>query len=290
MEKRRMGRTAAFLTAFFATLLAMSAVLATLLLIAEFSGEEDAAVTEKAAYMPEEADRLTLLASWRESRTQAPDFFILFGFMPDKGKISVCMLPESVYVEEGGQGATLGSVYEKGGIAYTQKILSKYLDIPIDRHAETTLEATEKLLSYQGLMDYYLPVDIRYRRGLRSVDMPKGNYQLDGRKLADILLCPSFAGGIAEQTDRGGMLLSRIAAESLPAFLSGEGDLLTERLLDWNETDLSWADYEQRKQALRFLAALDLPAASAVFLDGTQTGEGAYRLTDDCLYRIGEAF
>jgi len=291
MKQLTRQRLASFFTAFFATLLAMGLVLSLLFLAARLRGEAPAEEPPRpTVYLPGAEERLTLLAAGVEETGMAPDLFVLLGFFPDDGRIALCVLPPGVRVSAEGQEDTLASLYEKGGLAYLQKRLAAGLGIPLDRIAQVELADLEALLAARGLMDYHLPAELSYTLRGRTVFLPPGRYRLDGRTAADILLCPNYPGGELERSDRGAMLLSRMVSDNLPAFLSDAGDALMDRLFAWIETDLSRTDYHQRKEALAFLARLDLSPVGAVFLDGTETAGGSILLTEGCLARLRAAF
>lgn len=291
MKQETKAGVGGFFTAFFTTLLLMGAVFCVLYLVMEYRDRvKEQQPGGPSTYLPEAQDRLTLLLAGRETADLPPDIFLLVGFLPDRGKVTVCLLPPGTYVPDQGQHTTLAQLHERGGVRYAQKVLAEYLDIPIQRYAQGDLDTLDRLLMSQGLMDYHLPVDIRYTLRGREVVMPRGDYQLDGRKAADILLCSSYQGGELERSDRGAMLLSQLLQEMMPAFLTDRGDQLAGSLLTWLETDVSYADYEERRGALEFLAALELPATTTLFLEGTQQPGGVLLLSDSCLDRIRETY
>lgn len=288
MSRRKQNTTMGFFTAFFTTLLIMALVLCVVYLVYE---NRDSAtgpgvqLADPNTYLPQADERLNILVVGREDDTLPPDFFLLVGFLPDTGKISVCFLPPGTALLENGSETTLATVWDKGGARYAQRILAEDLSIPIDRYMNASLETLDRVLSSLGLMDYYLPVDLHFALRDREVNMPKGDYQLDGRKAADILCCNNYSGGEIERSDRGGMLFSQVFAKLLPLALTDQGDQMATNLLNWTETDISFADYEQRRKALEFLAALELPATTTVFLDGTEA-DGTLRLSLACRQRI----
>lgn len=298
MKRETKAGLGGFLTAFFTTLLLMGAAFCVLYLVLEYRAQVKGNQQPggPSTYLPEAQDRLTLLLAGRESDAVPPDLFLLVGFLPDRGKVTVCLLPPSTYVPDQGLHTTLAQLYDRGGVRYAQKVLAQYLDIPIQRYAQGDLKSLDKLMMSQGLMDYHLPVDIRYSLRGREVVMPRGDYQLDGRKAADILLCTAYQGGELERSDRGAMLLSQLIQELLPAFLTDRGDQLAGSVLSWLETDTSYADYEERRGALGFLAALELPATTTLFLEGEVVGAardgtgGVLRLSPSCLDRIRETY
>lgn len=293
MQRKNNHVYSTFFRAFGVTLLLMGVVLATVCLafyLRQNRPEQDVSQLPT-VYLPRKEERLNILLTGAEDGLTDPDCYLLFGFLPDKGRIALCMLPPKTYVEYGGEATTLQGLYQKGGIAYTRKALEQYLQIPLDRWAKMDVEGLSRLMSMTGLMDYYLPVDLNGKLHGRKVVMPKGSYSLDGRKTYDILAYPSYKGGEVERSDRGAMLVSQLVSENLPAFLTDVGDKLIKAVLDVMETDLSYKDYETRKSAASFLAKLDLPATAVVYIEGSMSVDKTiFYLTPGCMNRIQEMY
>lgn len=293
MRRQTKHALAAFGKSFGITLLAMGVVLATICFAfyTRARRPQDPQEELPTAYLPRDEDRLSIFIAGAEDGVTPPDVYLLMGFLPDKGRIALCLLPPATYVEYGGEASTLGSLYQRGGSRYAQQALAGYLGIPLDRWAKVEVEELSRMMNMTGLMDYYLPVDLNAQLHGRTVVMPKGNYQLDGRKAADILAYPAYKGGEVERSDRGALLLSQLVGENLPAFLTDVGDALIQTVLDTVDTDLSWKDYEERKSAMVFLAKLDLPATAVVYIDGSSSRDrGVFYLSPGCISRIQEMY
>ena len=286
-----------FSISFGVTFLAMIVVLGGVCLVsytragAAVTGEEKPAGFLPDTYLPTVEDRLILLAAGTAEEGQPPDSYLLLGFLPDKGKIALCVLPPSTYLEYGGQGTTIQRMWQQGGLGYAQKGLADYLDIPIHRRVSAGPGELDALMAYGGPLDYQLTVDLDYPVHGRQVVMPRGRYQLDGRRVMDIIAYPAYQGGERERSDRAALILSKLITQSLPLFLGEEGEALQETALTVLDTDLSAADCLSRSKALEFLAKLDLPATTAVFIAGSLSKNyTVYHLTQDCKERIREMF
>lgn len=243
-------------------------------------------------YLPEAEDRLTLLVSAAEDADTPPDTYILLAFLPDRGKIAVCVLPAITYLEYGGQGTTIGRMDGQGGIGYAKKGVEQYLDIPIHRTARVDTASLDDLIACRGLMDYELVVDLDYPLHGRQIVMPRGHYQLTGRRVMDIIAYPAYPGGERERSDRAALLVTEMITQTLPVFLDEEeGARFRQAALESIETDLSAADCLRRRAALRFLARLELPATTVVLIDGSLSRSyTVYRLSEGCRERIGAMF
>ncbi len=140
-------------------------------------------------------------------------------------------------------------------------------------------------------MDYDLPVDLNYPLRGRQIVMPRGHYQLTGRRVMDIIAYPAYQGGERERSDRAALLIAQIIRQSLPLFLEDTGAELQETALSVLDTDLSATDCLQRSAALQFLARLELPATATLFLEGTLSKNyTVYHLTQSCKERIWDIY
>lgn len=286
-----------FSVSFGVTFLAMMVVLGGICFVsytragARVEDVEKPRAAQPDTYLPTREDRLVMLVAGTEEEDQAPDTYLLLGFLPDKGKIALCVLPATTYLEYGGQGTTLGRMWQQGGLGYAQKGLAQYMGVPIQRRATVTVEALDALMAFDGPLDYHLGVDLDYTVHGRRVVMPRGRYQLDGRRVMDIITYPAYRGGERERSDRAALLISQLITRSLPLFLEEEGEEFQRVALTAVDTDLSAADCLRRGPALRFLARLELPATTAVFLEGSLSRNyTVYHLTQGCKERIWKMF
>ncbi len=292
-----------FSTSFGITFLAMMVVLGTVCFVSYSKAHKEAAAETEAAgfqpkqgpdtYLPTPEDRLTLLVAGIPEAGAEPETYLLLGFLPDRGKIALCVLPPTTYLEYGGQGTTLGRLWQQGGVGYAKKGLGDYLGIPIHRQAAIDPEELDALMAWSGgPLEYDLGVDLNGELRGKPLSMSRGRWQLDGQRILDLLAYSGYKGGERERSDRASLLLSQLISRTLPVFLEEEtGAGFTDTALSVLDTDLSAADCLQRKAALQFLARLELPTATAVFLEGSLSRNyTVYHLTDSCKARIGEMY
>lgn len=290
-----------FSTSFGITFLGMMVVLGAVCFISYSRAQEKESQKQEAAalrrepdaYLPGAEDRLNILVAGQNGRGEEPDTYLLLGFLPDRGKIALCVLPAATYLEYGGQGSTLGRLWQQGGLGYAKKGLGDYLGIPIHRCAAVGPEELDALMAWSGgLLDYDLTVEIEGEVGGRRLSMSRGRWQLDGQRILDLAAYSGYKGGERERCDRAALLLARLVSRTLPVFLEDEkGEGFTETALELLDTDLSAADCLRRKAALQFLARLELPVASTVFLEGSLSRNyTVYHLTDGCKAQIGEVY
>lgn len=289
-------RVAPFFIAFFVTLVVMAGVLYWLVLFSGAGRQVAAPAGETyeapaTVYLPRKEERLVMLFAGAENKDTLPDVYLLAGFLPDKGSISVCLLPPKTLITTGDQWATVEQLFQRGGVAYAAKAVGGYLGVEIARSGYMEVPGLEKLLESTGDFEYELGTTLDYPLHQRQVAMSPGTHQLDGRAIADILAYPAYKGGELERSDRGAMLVTRMLNYHLPASMTVQGDSLVKSFLNNCKTDISYKDYEERKSATRFLATLKLPAVTAVYVEGALSRDyQTFLLTESCRARLQSVF
>lgn len=290
MEELRRG-AGPFFRAFCVTLALMGVVLSATLLLSRGQPAQQQVNQNMTVYIPEEQDRMNLLATISETEGSVPQVFVLYGFLPDRGQLALSLLPPKTVLHYWGTTLTLEEAWERGGTAYCAKVAAGGLGITIDHIAQLDAKGLEGIMDEVGLMDYDLPVSLDYPMGDRQVVMSKGNQQLDGRKIADILFYPAYEGGEQERSDRGVMLLCQLISRLLPSVLEERGDRLVTAFLNNARTDLSFPDYEYSKQAAKFLARQDPTPVTAVYVEGRLSKDyQQFYLTEGCALRLCQMF
>lgn len=283
-----------FLIAFFVTLLIMAGVFYFLMLMT--GGGTPAPAAEEVnlpvtTCLPQSDRRLCALITLSENYDTPPDVFLLAGFLPDKGRLAVCLLPPKTLITAGDGIATLEELFARGGVAYAAKLAGSYFGIDIARSGTMDVRSLTSFMETIGFFEYELTTTLDYPLHQRQVVMPAGRQLLGGRGIMDILAYPAYKGGEKERSDRGAMLLTQMFNYHLPACLSERGDSLCKSFLNNCQTDLSYKDYEERKSAARFLAALELPAATAVYVEGSLNRDySSFLLTESCLERLHSVY
>lgn len=286
---------APFLVSFFITLLVMGGVLYWAVLLSS-AGQASAPAGEvyqlpDTVYLPRREERLVMLFAGAEDTATPPDVYMLVGFLPDKGSIAVCALPPKTLITSSDQWATLGDIFERGGVAYAAKAVGNYLGVEIAKSGYMEVRGLDRMIETTGFFQYEMTTTLDYPLHRRQVAMSPGSKQLDGRAIADIMAYPAYKGGEVERSDRGAMLLTQMLNHHLPAALTAQGDSLVKNFLNNCQTDLSYKDYEERKTATRFLATLALPAATAVYVEGTLSRDyESFLLTESCRARLQSVY
>ncbi len=281
-----------FLVAFSVTLVLFSGILAGTLYFFGYTDTDsnDTSPVANLVEVPKTDNRLTMLISLRESEDYQPETYALIGFFPDEGQITVALLPPKTMFFYGNEWQTIERLYALGGMQYVAKGLSTYLELPIENTGIATSESLGEFMESAGYYEYYLGKSLDYPHNQRQVVLKQGSHLLDGRKTTDILFYPAYEGGEEERSDRGAMLITNMINHYISLALTQGSDDIAKAMLNSMDTDISYTDYTQRKEAVQFVANIDNPA-TAVYVEGELTAnyEG-FIITDDCIERIRKTY
>lgn len=281
-----------FSTAFLVMSLLFMALLFTVHPTAPKSLQQTAATdTTSINYVPQKEDGLTVLFILAPAPDQEADSFLLAQFDPVSGSVPVTALPPQTLVQNGGREEPLGQVYAYGGAEYACGALSQSLGITIHRYVRASQDSFVSAAAAIGSVEFELPVDITVNQEGAPVEMSGGTQLLDGKKALAILRYDGYQGGelarcaiiedlaVATVNQRGDVVLSTMA------------DSVFQTVATLLDTNISYTDYDNRKQAAEFLVRYQKEPGAAVRLEGAFSEDGgAFTVTDTCLARLRAAY
>lgn len=277
MKNHSFERTKYFVLSFGATFLALLLLalgMAHSLQKTE-SGQQNTAEAPKTDdyYIPRAEDNLNILLIGSDTAGSPARYFFLARLNAVRGEIPVAVLPPQTVVSYGGAPATLTELFAKSGAMAVKQALGEALGVTIDRYAAFTGEALVQAVDLIGYVEYNLPKALIYKDATVSINLTVGRQLVDGQKFYDILRFPAY-----ESEDARGIAASELLAHyvnnRLEAVLSPEADELFQNVINLTESDLSFQDYDSRKEALRFLAKLSGKHARGVLVRGVWNTAG----------------
>lgn len=216
----------------------------------------EASAPEIPDYVPHSSENLTILLVGG-AKDQLPSAMMLVRFAPADGEILLAALPPETMVEDAGRFDSAGGVWKRQGEKRAVAALSKTLQIPIDRYAAVDPDLFIKVVDLVGTVEYTLEEPVTLSDG--AVLLRAGRQLLDGRKLSAMLSYRGIEGGEPARL----RLLNELAAvalrQRLPGLSSAVADAAFKAVANLGRTDLAYADFEVRKQSLRYLAELENP-------------------------------
>ncbi len=283
MSQQQGGKWRSFLAAFFLTMAVLSIVMVVTVLAVQPAMPKNASrqpSEPEYVYRPQQEDSLTLLAI-QTSPSEPSANFLLLRFNPQYGQIPLSLLPPETLVPFNQEQRSLQSVYEQKGAAAAKEALAERLGIVIDRYAKLDSDAFLRIAQKTGTVVYTLPYDIAYTRDGFDIHLSAGERRLDAKDLLDLLAYPPFQRNTLEKSELMGEVLAALINQNLDIAAESNSSgwfLLAINLVD---TDITYADYELRRQAADFLSGIDAQVAASFTAQGEFVGDGTgFALSD----------
>lgn len=208
-----------------------------------------------AVYAPTSQDSLTVLFIGVENDASTSGTFLLARFDPVGGKVPIIVFPAQTAIRNADKTETIAEVYRYGGAEYTKTALAETLGIPIDRYVKLRLDSFIAAAAVIGTVEYDLTDTITVGHGGASVTLKQGKQLLDGQKVADIIGY-DYAEGEIYRCKVTADLAAVIVNQRKDICLTTVVDNVFEKIINLINTDISYTDYYNRKNAAKFLAQM----------------------------------
>jgi len=250
-------------------------------------GDDSGVEVVELAYQPYAGDALTLLLFGTERAHSVADTFVLLRFDPVRGEVGVAVFPPGTVLNHNEREETLSEIYRFGGAIYTRNALSAFLHIPIDRYARISLSGFITAAAAVGSIEFELDEDITIQDGDLPVTLNAGVHLLDGRQIAAFIRYQSYPGGEAQRGRITSQLVSAVINQRIDVVNSTLIDRIFLTVINLADTDITYSDYERRKDAARLMAALGKEVARPIPLQGEFLEDGAkFILADTALANL----
>lgn len=275
-----------FLTAAFLALIMTGAVL---VVQPAMPGAQMRTQPQEYVYQPQAQDTLTLLVIGVDNANEPQDFLLL-RFNPQYGQVPLTLLPVETAVTLNGRGVTLGQAYRTGGGTQAKDALSRRLGIVIDRYSALSRDMFITIADKVGTVAYTLPYDVSYNRDGFEINLAAGKRRLDGQDVADLFGYPEFKNGAIGKSEFIGALVEEIINQNLDTANEDVSPGLFRLAVNLVNTDLTYTDYELRRDAADFVSDLDLQVAGNIPLDGSVLESEAFELSQEYVDMVRQYF
>lgn len=246
--------------------------------------DTEPALGEASSYFPGREEALTVLFVGIGPDGTEGETFILARFDPARGKVPIITLPPETAVRNNERIETLAEVYRYGGADYSRRALAQTLNIDIDRYVRMDIPTFLVAAATVGTVEYNLPQEmVLDNGGAVSITMSPGKQLLDGQRIVEIFRYEKYEGGNLARCRNVSALTAEIVNQRMDIALSTVVDKVFEKLINLIDTDISYADYDDRKQAARFLARMGEDVAQPMEVNGSYN-------EDKTLYTLSDTF
>lgn len=291
MYQTETGRWRNFILSFVMSAAVLSCIMvATVAAVQPQMPKTSAQSEAQAALRPQASDSLTMVVIGT-NETQAAEF-LLIRFNPQYGQVPLSLLPPETIVTHKNQRMTLAQVYADGGGNAVKQALASRLGIIIERYASIPADTFIKVAQQVGSVVYTLPYDIEYKnQNGYSIQIPQGERKLDGQDIAYIFGYPGFDPETFEKSEIAGGLIAAIINQNRNIASLGASENMFKMIVNVVDTDISFSDYEFRKNSADFVANLDTTIAGNLVIEGTYLSDGsAFELSERYVAYIQQYF
>ena len=258
-------RTAAFLIAFFVSLIVMGVSVGGVLVLSKNPEPKRENEIISSPYIARRDEEMVVLAIGCAERGGDATAFMLFKINPIERKISVCSIPPESEATVNIKTDTLTGHYNYGGYQTVMDAVENIYDIKINSYIRVNMEGFCFLVDFFGGIEYDVPYPIE-----TEVDMKlrKGKQMLDGKRVYTIYSGQnSSLERLRLQTD----VTAELIEQNFTRSFSGSIDKIFSLLCDKSDTSISAFDLQYRKEAINHIATSEKKKVSKIYLYGKYT-------------------
>jgi len=294
VDQEKSLRIQYFLLSFCAAFFLLSLMFLFLVTTVHPSSRQDAAqpaALEEEPYLPAEEDALTVLIFGADTSDAVAGTYLLARFDPVVQKVKVAVFPPQTVLISEQREETLSEAYRYGGARYTRDALAKHLNLPIHRYVRISLPNFITAAQAVGSVEFELEEELTLPDGDLSVQLNPGRQLLDGRKVAALIRSRDYPEGELQRCRMTAQLACAIVDQRIDVVNSILLDKIFETIINLVDTDISYADYEERKAAAKLMAESPRPLGTVVEVEGEFSADGErFVLLDTTLAALAQQF
>lgn len=187
---------------------------------------------------------------------------------------------------------TLARAWARGGGNGVKQALSERFGITVDRYAALSRDIFIRIADKTGSVVFEMPYAVSYHSDGYDINIPAGRRRLDGRDVADLFAAPSLEGGPVERAALLGELTAAIVNQNIDSAGKDVSPGLFKFIVNLVDTDLSYVDFELRRDAADFLSQLgDISVAGSLAPAGTLMSDSlSFELSEDYVSTVRKYF
>lgn len=236
-------------------------------------------------YLPDSSDCMTLLLCEQEN----PTIFFLLRFDPVRGQIPVLAFPDSLALNLNGTTEPVSKILPAHGLSGLRQAIEQSLGVAVDRQLTLTRQSAIKLLQDFGPTSLTLSEAVDLTVGGISLTLQEGVQLLDGQRLWALLQKQLPQDDLSRCTFLSDFMALCIN-QHLKYLQHSYSEELFTAVVNASESDLSYQDYDQRRQAAAFLAQLTDSPAQPLSCAFTRNPDATLSFTPECKTAIPNDF
>lgn len=277
MKWRDLDKTKYFVLSFGASFLSLLMLALCMASFVRSEAPQPSAADETPAdayYTPRAQDSMNVLLIVTEN-DKTPVSFILTRLDATRGEIPSAVFPPAMSVAYSASASTLAEVYAKDGAIAAKQALGGALGVNVEKYISFTRDSLIKAVDTIGAVEYELKLPAQYSAAPGALALSSGRQLLDGARFYEVL---KYSSGELPGAEAGAtaVLISEYINTHLVTILQPESDDIFRKVINLSESDISFEDYDSRREALTFLAKLSGRHSRAVSSSSKEVLLGIY--------------
>lgn len=239
---------------------------------------------------PTAEDNMTILFVLNEESDPCPLTFLTVRLLPERKQVVFFSFPTNMLAAVDGKTDTLAGYFQNGGVQRVETAIENETGIHIDRYAVLGTEGFQKICNIFGGVYYVVPDNII---GFADSKTPQylGPHQIE--KLVTYSLFDESAG---QNEIMRSMLTADLINEMFNVTDSDRERLLSsmdsnfKALINKMDTDITSVDYNEHKDALKYMMTYGKSIGSFRMVTGSLGEEGDVFLISDTFYNSVKEF
>ena len=212
-------------------------------------------------------DNHTMLLILDVPEKHSPPTFMLMRSLPLKKRLIFVGIPSNSIALVDGQQLSILDNYKHGGPASAEEFVEKVFDIEVDRYMKFDSAAFQKVCDIFGGVTYSVNADIA---GFKN----DGSQQyLNSDQIETFVNYLMFKGGESERAVTASAVISAMVNQADGKRIADSFDNNFSRVINMVESDVTAADYKERKNGIRNMFEYGTAIAVPLSLDGTAAGD-----------------
>lgn len=190
----------------------------------------------------------------KKTNLKQPYTFMLMRSEPVNKKILFMGIPSNMLLGEENRQAQ--DIYVDNGTAALVKSMEFSWGIKIDRHLTMDTEGFKKVCNILGGVTFAVPKDVE------TVQQTDSEQYLSAEQIVEIVSSGNYSGGELQRISTVSSLVTSMTNQASGERIAGNLDNIFETVINMSDSDISAADYNDRKYAIKFMLKYSDPEDS----------------------------